>query len=60
MNQDEEFVFERVLNALELPEPDTATKEKIMKAVFFLLVAKEIGVFHLAIPGILFDDLSNE
>jgi hypothetical protein len=60
MEQDEEFVFEKVLDALELPEPDSATKEKIMKAVFFILVAKEIGAFHTSIPGIFLDDLTNE
>lgn len=60
MEQDEELVFEKILDALELPEPDLATKEKIMKAVFFLLVAKEVGIFYAAIPGIFLDDLTNE
>ena len=57
---DEERVFEQVLDALDLPEPDTITKEKIMKAVFLLIVAKEIGSFHIAIPGILLDDTTYE
>lgn len=60
MNQDEELVFEKVLDALDLPDPDSTTKEKIMRAVFFLLVVKEIGAFHVAIPGIILDDLINE
>ena len=60
MEQDEALVFERVLDALELPEPDGATKEKIMKAVFFILVAREIGAFHASIPGIFLDALMNE
>lgn len=56
MNADEQVLFERVLDALDLPEPDHFTKERIMKAVFFLIVAKEIGSFHLSIPWILLAD----
>jgi len=60
MNDDEDLVFEQVLNALDLPEPDHATKERIMKAVYVLMVAKEIGLFHVSIPGILLDDTTYE
>ncbi|MDT7041747.1 hypothetical protein [Candidatus Nitronereus thalassa] len=60
MEHDEELVFERVLDALDLPDPDRETKEKIMKTVFFILVAREIGMFHASIPGIFLDDLTNE
>lgn len=60
VEHDEELVFEKVLDALELPDPDSATKEKIMKAVFFLMVLKEIGLFHASILGSLLDDLTNE
>jgi hypothetical protein len=44
MNDDEEQLFEHVLDTLDIPEPDPATKAKIMKAVYFLTVAKEVGV----------------
>ncbi|GJL54848.1 MAG: hypothetical protein NPIRA02_19800 [Nitrospirales bacterium] len=60
MNNDESFVFEQVLNALDLPEPDLVTKERIMKAVYLLMVAKEIGLFHVSIPGTLLDDTTYE
>lgn len=60
MIDDEQLVFEQVLDALELPEPDHVTKERIMKAVFLLIVAREIGSFHMAIPGILLDDTTYE
>ncbi|MCA9471703.1 MAG: hypothetical protein MRJ96_12185 [Nitrospirales bacterium] len=53
---DEELVFEKVLDALELPEPDRMTKERVMKAVFLLLVAKEVGAFYLSIPLTLLSD----
>ncbi|WP_447968502.1 hypothetical protein [Nitrospira sp. M1] len=60
MNNDESLVFEQVLNALDLPDPDLVTKERIMKAVYLLMVAKEIGLFHVSIPGILLDDTTYE
>lgn len=60
MNHDEELIFNNVLDALDLPEPDRFLKEQIMKMVLFLLVAKEIGVFHVSIPGMLLDDFTDE
>ncbi len=60
MIDDEQLVFEQVLDALEIPEPDHVTKERIMKAVFFLIVAKEIGAFYMSLPGILLDDSTYE
>ena len=57
MNE-EELLFDQVLDALDLPEPDHVTKHSVMKAVFLLLVAKEIGLFHVSIPAILLDDTS--
>ena len=56
MNDDEQVLFDQVLDALDLPEPDHAIKQRIMKAVFFLVVAKEIGIFHMSIPWILLAD----
>ncbi|MEO6203133.1 MAG: hypothetical protein ABIU05_21825 [Nitrospirales bacterium] len=60
MNDEEDVVFEQVLDALHIPEPDQHTKEQVMKAVFFLSVAKEIGAFHASIPGTLLDDSISE
>jgi len=60
MNEDEEQLFEHVLDTLNIPEPDLATKSKIMKAVYFLTVAKEVGAFQASIPITLFDDSTNE
>ncbi|MDH3503969.1 MAG: hypothetical protein OEZ41_03025 [Nitrospirota bacterium] len=60
MNDEEDLVFEQVLDALHIPEPDQRTKEQVMRAVFFLSVAKEIGAFHASIPGTLLDDLISE
>ena len=60
MESEEELVFEKVLDSLDLPDPDAVVKEKIMKAVYFLLIAKEVGLFHAAIPGMLLDDITQE
>lgn len=60
MNHAEEVIFDKVLNALDLPEPDSSLKKQIMKIVLFLLVVKEIGAFHASIPGMLLDDLTDE
>jgi len=60
MNDDEAQLFEQVLDTLNIPEPDLATKAKIMKAVYFLNVAKEVGAFQASIPITLFDDSTNE
>ena len=60
MNDDERQTFEYVLDALDLPDPDHNTKNKIMKAVFLLTVAKEVGAFHASIPLTLFHDSTNE
>jgi len=60
MIDDEDLVFEQVLDVLDLPEPDQITKERIMKAVYVLMVAKEIGLFHLSIPEILLSDRTYE
>ncbi len=60
MIHDEELLFNNVLDALDLPEPDRIIKEQILKIVMFLLVAKEIGVFHTSIPGMLLDDFTDE
>lgn len=60
MNDEEQQVFEQVLDTLHIPEPDPATKEKLMKAVYFISVAKEIGAFHASIPGTLLDDSMSE
>ena len=54
MNADEQQTFEYVLDTLDIPEPDQTTKEKIMKAVYFLTVAKEVGAFNASIPITLF------
>ena len=58
MNHDEELIFDKVLDALDVPAPDRFLKEQILKMVILILVAKEIGVFHASIPGILFDDFT--
>ena len=60
MNKDEEQTFEYVLDSLDIPEPDQSIKDKIMKAVYFLTVAKEVGAFHASIPTTLFDDSRDE
>ena len=60
MNDDEELMFEHVLDSLDIPEPDQTTKDKIMKAVYFLTVAKEVGAYHASIPVTLFDDSTDE
>ena len=60
MNDEEEQVFEHVLENLKIPEPDPATKEKIMKAVYFLTVAKEVGAFQASIPVTLFVDSTDD
>jgi len=60
MNDDEGFVFEKVLDALEAPEPDHALKDNIMKGVYFLMVGKEIGAFHASIPQILLNNTTEE
>ncbi len=60
MNDDEQQTFEYVLDSLDIPEPDRTTKDKIMKAVYLLTVAKEVGAFHASIPVTLFDDSSEE
>lgn len=60
MNNDEGRVFEKVLDALDAPEPDHALKDTIMKGVYFLMVAKEIGAFHASIPQILLNDTTEE
>jgi len=60
MNNDEEQMFEHVLEALDIPEPDQTTKKKIMKAVYFLTVAKEVGAFQASIPITLFDDSTDD
>jgi hypothetical protein len=60
MNDDEQKLFEHVLDTLAIPEPDKSTKEKIMKAVYFLTVAKEVGAFHASIPVALFNDSTDE
>lgn len=60
MNNDEEQMFEHVLDTLDIPEPDQTTKEKIMKAVYFLTVAKEVGAFQASIPVTLFVDSTDD
>lgn len=60
MNDDEEQLFEHVLDTLDIPEPEPATKSKIMKAVYFLTVAKEVGAFQASIPITLFDDSADD
>ena len=60
MNDDEQQTFEYVLDSLDIPDPDRATKDKIMKAVYLLTVAKEVGAFHASIPVTLFDNSSEE
>ena len=60
MNDDEQQLFEHVLDSLPIPDPDQITKAKIMKAVYFLTVAKEVGAFHASIPVTLFDDSTDE
>jgi hypothetical protein len=60
MNDDEQQIFEHVLDSLAIPEPDKSTKEQVMKAVYFLTVAKEVGAFHASIPVTLFDDSTDE
>ena len=60
MNDEENLVFEQMLETLNIPAPDETTKEQIMKAVLALNVAKEIGAFHASIPEILIDDSSSE
>ncbi len=60
MNDDEQQIFEHVLDSLAIPEPDKSTKEQVMKAVYFLTVAKEVGAFHASIPVTLFDDSTEE
>jgi hypothetical protein len=60
MNEDEQQTFEYVLDALDIPAPDKTTKEKIMKAVYFLTVAKEVGAFNASIPITLFYNSTSE
>ncbi len=60
MNNDEQQLFEHVLDSLAVPEPDKTMKNQIMKAVYFLTVAKEVGAFHASIPVTLFDDSTDE
>lgn len=60
MNDNDEELLEHVLDRLNIPEPDLATKAKIMKAIYFLAVAKEVGAFQASIPITLFDDSTNE
>mgnify|MGYP000147357691 CR=1 FL=1 len=60
MNDDEQHLFEHVLDSLAIPEPDKTMKTQIMKAVYFLTVAKEVGAFHASIPMTLFDDSIDE
>lgn len=60
MNDEEDLVFEQVLDVLQIPEPDQHIKEQVMKAVFFLSVAREIGAFHASIPGTLLDSSISE
>ncbi len=60
MNDEEQQTFEYVLDSLDIPDPDRTTKDKIMKAVYFLTVAKEVGAFHASIPSTLFDDSNEE
>lgn len=60
MNDDEQDLFEHVLDSLAIPDPDKATKKQIMKAVYFLTVAKEVGAFHASIPVTLFTDSTDE
>jgi len=60
MNDEEQQTFEYVIDTLDIPEPDQTTKDKIMKAVYFLTVAKEIGAFHASIPITLLHDPMGE
>ncbi len=60
MNDDEQQTFEYVLDSLDIPEPDLTMKDKIMKAVYLLTVAKEVGAFHASIPVTLFDTSNEE
>ncbi len=60
MNNDEQHLFEHVLDSLAIPEPDNTTKNQIMKAVYFLAVAKEVGAFHASIPMTLLNDSTDE
>ena len=60
MNDEEQQTLEYVLDSLDIPDPDRTTKDKIMKAVYFLTVAKEVGAFHASIPNTLLDDLSKD
>jgi hypothetical protein len=56
MNNEEKIIFEKVMDLIRIPEPDSAIKQKIMKVVYFLMIVKEIAVFNLSIPSILLDD----
>ena len=60
MNDEEQQTFEYVLNSFDIPEPDQTTKDKVMKAVYFLTVAKEVGAFHASIPITLLNDSTSE
>ena len=60
MNSDEQQLFEHVLDSLAIPDPDKTTKKQIMKAVYFLTVAKEVGAFHASIPVTLLTDSTDE
>lgn len=53
---DEKMIFEKVLDLMEVPEPDNSIKQRIMKIISFLMVAKEVVVFNCSIPGILLDE----
>ncbi|MCA9464744.1 MAG: hypothetical protein KC643_04785 [Nitrospira sp.] len=60
MNEDETHLFDCMLEKLRLSDPEPMMKEKIMKAVYLLSVAKEVGAFHASIPLTLLNDSNPE
>lgn len=52
---EEKIIFEKMLDLIEVPAPDTSIKKKIMKTIYFLMVVKEIAEFSCSIPGTFLD-----
>jgi hypothetical protein len=57
IDNDEKIIFDKVVDLIDIPEPDDLIKQKIMKLVCLLMVAKEVAVFNCSIPSILLDDI---
>ncbi|MGA1826012.1 MAG: hypothetical protein ACMUIP_15260 [bacterium] len=52
---EEKIIFEKMLELIKVPPPDTSVKKKIMKTICFLMVMKEIALFSCSIPGVFLD-----